>query len=120
MGRKRKSWKKVFRLQNGVGFWDYKSGQEGLQIGEVLGISNRCKKIANRGRDFKLGEKHFKSGQWLQIEARGITNRVGITNRCRTYLLQTLWIKITDIIKNLKGEKNAQKTTTKMITNEKQ
>ena len=30
---------------------DYKSGQEGLQIGAGLGISNRGKKITNRGKE---------------------------------------------------------------------
>ena len=46
-------------LQIGAGFRDYKLGQEGLQIGPALGISNR-------GRDFKLEQRHFKSGQRLQ------------------------------------------------------
>ena len=31
----------------GAGFRDYKSMQEGLQIGDVLEISNRDKKITN-------------------------------------------------------------------------
>ena len=54
---------------------DYKSGQEGLQIGATLGISNRGKKITNQGRDFKSGQRDFKSGQRLQIGAKGISNR---------------------------------------------
>ena len=78
MGKSEKVGKKFSRLQNGAkrglqigaGFRDYKLGQEGLQIGAPLGISNRSKKITNRGKDFK-------SGQRLQIGA-------GITNRCRT------------------------------------
>ena len=54
---KRKSWKKFFWLlnQNGVirglqigrGFRGYKSGQETLQIGSALGISNWGKNITN-------------------------------------------------------------------------
>ena len=68
--RKRKSGKKCSGLQNaaikglqiGAGFGDYKLGQEGLQIGASLGISNRGKKITSRGRDYK-------SGQGLQIGA---------------------------------------------------
>ena len=45
-------------LQIGAGFRGYKSGKEGLQIGAALGI-------ANRGRDFKSGQRDFKSGQRL-------------------------------------------------------
>ena len=55
-------------LQIGAGFRDYKLGQEGLQIGPALGISNR-------GRDFKLEQRHFKSGQNYKTGARGISNR---------------------------------------------
>ena len=50
-------------------------GQEGLQIGAALGISNRGKMITGRGRDFKLGRRDFKLGQRLQIGAREISNR---------------------------------------------
>ena len=68
---KTKKWKKFSGLQNGAmrglqigaGFRDYKSGQEGLQIGTALGISNRGKEITNRGK------RDFKSGQGLQIGA---------------------------------------------------
>ena len=56
---------------------DYKSGQEGLQVGAGLGISNRGKKITNRGRDFKLEQRNFKSGQKLKIGARGISKPLG-------------------------------------------
>ena len=49
-------------LQIGTGFRDYKSGQEGLQIGTALRISNRGKKVTNRSVDSK-------SGQGLQIGA---------------------------------------------------
>ena len=53
-----KKWENVSRLQNGAirglqigaGFRDYNSGQEALQIGAVLGISNRDKKITNRDK----------------------------------------------------------------------
>ena len=65
----------IKRLQIGTGLRDYKSGQEGLQIGAALGISNRGKMITGRGRDFKLGRRDFKLGQRLQIGARGISNR---------------------------------------------
>ena len=61
-GTKRKSGKifsvlqngAIRRLQIGTDFRDYKSEQEGLQIGAALGISNRGKKITNRGRAYKL------------------------------------------------------------------
>ena len=63
---KLKSWKNVFRLENGtirgsqigVGFRDYKLGPEGLQKGVALGISNRGEKITNRGRDYKLEQNN--------------------------------------------------------------
>ena len=82
-GKKRKSWKKFSGLQNvairvlqiGPSFKDYKLGQEGLQIGAVLGILNPDKKITNRGRDFKSGQRDFKSEQRLQVGARGISKR---------------------------------------------
>ena len=56
-------------------FKDYKSGQEGLQIGATEGISNRGKKITNQGRNFKSGQRDLKSRQRLQIWPRKITNR---------------------------------------------
>ena len=45
-------------LQFGASFRDYKSGQEGCQIGAKrlqigAGISNRDKEISNRGRGYK-------------------------------------------------------------------
>ena len=72
---KTKKWETFSGLQNGgikglqigTGFSDYKLGQEGLQIRVALGISNWGKKITNRGRNFKLGQRDFKSGQRLQI-----------------------------------------------------
>ena len=80
---KTKKWEKIFGLHNGAirglhigaGFRDYRSRQEGVQIGTALEISNRGKKIPNRGWDFKSGQGDFKSGQRLQIGARGISNR---------------------------------------------
>ena len=49
---------------------DYTPGQEELQIEPALGISNRGKKIINRGREFKYGQiDDFKLGQGLQIGA---------------------------------------------------
>ena len=62
-GKKRKKEKKISRSQNGAirglqigaGFRDYKSGQEGLQVGVALEISNRGEKITYPNRDFKSG-----------------------------------------------------------------
>ena len=62
-------------LQIGAGFKDYRLGQEGLQIGAALGISNRGKKITNYGRDFKSGQRDFKLEQRLKIGARRISNQ---------------------------------------------
>ena len=67
---KTKKWEKFSGLQKetmrglqiGAGFRDYRSEQEGLQIGAALGISSRGKEITNWDRDFK-------SGQGLQIGA---------------------------------------------------
>ena len=80
---KAKKCEKKFGLHNGAirglhigaGFRDYRSRQEGVQIGAALEISNRGKKITNTSWDFKSGQGGFKSGQRLQIEARGISNR---------------------------------------------
>ena len=44
-------------------------------MGAALEISNRGKKITNRGWDFKSGQGDFKSEQRLQIGARGISGR---------------------------------------------
>ena len=55
-------------LQFRTGFRDCKSGQEGLQIGLALGISNWGKKIQGL---FQIGAKGFQIG-------------AGITNRCKT------------------------------------
>ena len=83
-GKKRKSGKNFSGLQNrairglqiGAGFRDYKLGQERLQIGTALGISNRGKKITNRGKESSIqaeitnrGKRDFKSGQGVQIGA---------------------------------------------------
>ena len=67
-------------------FRDYKSGQEGLQIGAALGISNRGKEITNRGRNFKSGQRDFESGQ------EGFQIGAGITNRCRTSSIAFFWL----------------------------
>ena len=80
--KRRKSVKKFSVLQNGAirglqigaGVRDYKSRQKELQIGAALGISNWVKKITNWDRAFKLGQRNFKSGERLQIGARGISN----------------------------------------------
>ena len=65
-------------LQIRVGFRDYKSGQEGLQIGVAKQISNRSEKITNWGRDFKSesGQGDFKSGQEILQTGAGISNWV--------------------------------------------
>ena len=48
----------------------YKSGQEGLQTGAALGISNRGKKITNRAKEVSIWGRDYKSGQeGLQIGA---------------------------------------------------
>ena len=68
---KTKKWETSSGLQNGAmrgvqigaGFRGYKSGHKGLQIGAALGISNRGREITNWVRDFKLGQRDFKSGQ---------------------------------------------------------
>ena len=87
MGKKRKYEKIFSALQNGAirglqiggALRGYKSGQERLEIGAVLGI-------LNRGR-------HFKSGQRLQIGARRISNRCITTLQC-----QYCTLRITKII----------------------
>ena len=66
-------------LQIGAGFRDYILVQEGLQIGAALAIlkwgdGGGRGEITNRGRDFKLGQRDFKSGQRLQIGSREISN----------------------------------------------
>ena len=81
-GEKRKSGKTFSGLQNGAirglqigaGFRDFKSGNEGLQIGEAFGISNRGKKFQIGAKRFQngvqitnRGKKHFKLGQGLQV-----------------------------------------------------
>ena len=80
-------------LQIRAGFRDYKSGQEGLQIGAALGISNRGKEITNRDRGFKSGKRDFKLGQRLQIEARGISNR----GRDYKSVLKKLFVLVKDM-----------------------
>ena len=65
----------IRRLHIGAGFRDYRSEQERVQIGTALEISNRDKKITNRGWDFKSEQRDFKSGKRLQIGTRGISNR---------------------------------------------
>ena len=55
--------------QIGAGFRDYKSGQEGLQIGAASGISNRSKKISDWGRDYKSGQGRLPT--WAGISNRG-------------------------------------------------
>ena len=84
-GKKRKSGKKFSALQIEAGFRDYKSGKEGLQINAALEISNRCKKITNRGRGPKSEQRDFKSGQRLQIRAIVFHIGLGNTNRCTTF-----------------------------------
>ena len=62
-------------LQIGAGYKDYKSRQEGLQIGATLRISNRDKTITNQGVDCKSAQRDFKSSQRLHIRVRGVSNR---------------------------------------------
>ena len=65
----------IRRLHIGAGFRDYRSEQERVQTGTALEISNRDKKITNRGWDFKSEQRDFKSEKRLQIGTRGISNR---------------------------------------------
>ena len=65
-----------FQYQNGKkqkkskNLLGYKSGQEGLQIGAALGISNHGKKITNRGKEISNWGRDYKSRQeGLQIGA---------------------------------------------------
>ena len=44
-----------------------------MKLGVALEISNRDKKITNRGWDFKSERRDFKSGKRLQIGTRGIS-----------------------------------------------
>ena len=105
---KRKSGKTFSRLQNGairglqIGacFRDYKLGQEGLQIGAALRISNRGKKIANQGRYFKLGQRGFqsrqsrdyRSGQGLQDSAEHLFSSSELTKVWTTRLISGLYV----------------------------
>ena len=68
-------------LQMGAGFRDYRSGQEVLQIGAALGISNWGKKITNRGKEISNRGRDYKSGQ------EGFQIGTGIANRGRDYKL---------------------------------
>ena len=73
MVNKGKKVKIISGLQNGA--------IRGLQIGArgiALAISDRGKKITNRGRDHKSGQEGFQFG-------------AGITNRCRTHGIDTKW-----------------------------
>ena len=65
----------IRRLHIGAGFRDYRSEQERVHIGTALEISNRDKKITNRGWDFKSEQRDFKSEKRLQIGTRGISKR---------------------------------------------
>ena len=58
----------IRRLQIGAGFKDYRSGQEGFQIGTqrlLIGawISNRGKEISNRGKRDSIWGRDYKSVQ---------------------------------------------------------
>ena len=64
----------IKELQIGAGFRNYKSRQEELQIRQFLNFQVRAKNY-NLGRDFKSGQRDFKSRHRLQIEARGTLNR---------------------------------------------
>ena len=55
-----------------------KRGNKGItNRGRFQGLQIGARGITNRGslRDFKSGQKNYKSGQRLQIEAREIINR---------------------------------------------
>ena len=64
---------------------DYKSVQQGLQIKAALGISNRGRKITNRGRDYKSGQEGFQIG--AEITNRGRTHQNNPYNTTRVLTL---------------------------------
>ena len=61
-------------LQIEADFRDYKSCQEGLESVAAYGISNRGKKISKQCRDFRLGQRDFKSWQEKLQTRTGILN----------------------------------------------
>ena len=68
----------VRELQIGIRFRNYKSGQEGSQIGTALETSNRGKEITNRGKEISNRGRDFKS------EQEGFQFGAKITNWCKT------------------------------------
>ena len=66
-------------LQIEADFRDYKSCQEGLESVAAYGISNRGKKISKQCRDFRQGQRDFKSWQGK------LQTRAGISNWGRDY-----------------------------------
>ena len=62
----------IRRLQFGAGFRDCKSGQEGLQKRAAVDISNWGKKVTNLGRDFKSGQEGFQIGPRIGNQCRPI------------------------------------------------
>ena len=70
---------------------------QGLQIGArsitnrgSLRISNQSNKITNRGRDFKLEQRDFKSGQGLQIGAEHTLKKIHIKNNSLNFIIVTI------------------------------
>ena len=59
--------------------------QQGLQIKAALGISNRGRKITNRGRDYKSGQEGFQIG--AEITNRGRTHQNNPYNTTRVLTL---------------------------------
>ena len=87
-GTKRKSGKifsvlqngAIRRLQIGTDFRDYKSGQEGLQIGAALGISNRGRayKLVQNSMEYLLNIFPLKAFQLITLNKFYRTGRKAI------------------------------------------
>ena len=60
-------------LQIRAGFMNCKSGQDGLKIRAALGISNQGKEISNWGRDYKSGQEGFQIGAGIINRCRTLT-----------------------------------------------
>ena len=93
--KKRKCGERFSGLQNGTirglqtrtSFRDYKSGQEGLQIGEASRVSNLGKEITNRGWNFKSEQQGFQIGAEQSLF---FNKAVGLQKFCfKKRLLQT-------------------------------
>ena len=116
---KTKKWETSSGLQNGAmrgvqigaGFRGYKSGHKGLQIGAALGISNRGREITNWVRDFKLGQRDFKSGQEALAE---MFSPMNFANFLRTPFLQNTYRRLLSVITMNHSRKKTQSRINKL------